>query len=84
MILSAVLSAAGSLVRTFIMPEFAMQLLATVVSFLVTSALFAAMFKWLPDAETVVPGALYLWRCSLTRGRVDLGVLHLTDRSLWG
>ena len=60
MILSAVLSAAGSLVQTFIMPEFAMHLLATVVSFLVTSALFAAMFKWLPDAETtwtsVVPG----------------------------
>ena len=62
MILSAVLSAAGSLVQTFIMPEFAMHLLATVVSFLVTSALFAAMFKWLPDAETtwtsVVPGAI--------------------------
>jgi membrane protein len=61
MILSAILSAAGSLVQTF-MPEFVMQLLATVVSFLVTSALFAAMFKWLPDTETawtdVVPGAI--------------------------
>jgi membrane protein len=61
LILSAILSAAGSLVQTF-MPEIAMQLLATIVSFFVTTALFAAMFKWLPDAETawanIVPGAI--------------------------
>jgi membrane protein len=61
LILSAFLSAAGSLVQTF-MPEIAMQFLATIVSFLVTTALFAAMFKWLPDAETawanIVPGAV--------------------------
>jgi len=44
------------------MPEFAMQLLATIVSFFVTTALFAVMFRWLPDAETawanIVPGAI--------------------------
>jgi membrane protein len=61
LILSALLAAAGSLVQTF-MPEIVMQLLATVVSFLVTTALFAAMFKWLPDKDTawaaVIPGAI--------------------------
>ena len=61
MILSAILTAAGSLVQTF-MPEAVMQLLATLVSFIVTTSLFAAMFKWLPDAETawaeVIPGAI--------------------------
>jgi membrane protein len=61
MVLSAILSAAGSLVQAF-MPEIGMQLLATLVSFFVTTALFATMFKWLPDAEiswaNVAPGAI--------------------------
>jgi membrane protein len=61
LILSTILSAAGSLLQGFA-PELFMQLLATLVSFLVTSAVFAAMFKYLPDAETtwanILPGAL--------------------------
>lgn len=61
MILTAILSAAGSLVQT-VMPEAVLQLATTLVSFLVTTGLFATMFRWLPDAEIswqdIVPGAL--------------------------
>jgi membrane protein len=58
------------------MPELFMQLIATVVSFLVTSALFAAMFRWLPDAEVawsnVVPGAI-LTAALFEVGRFSVG-----------
>lgn len=61
LILSTMLSAAGSLWEPFL-PETVMQGGAFLVSFLVTSALFAAMFKWLPDANVawvhILPGAL--------------------------
>jgi membrane protein len=61
MLLAAGLAAAGRAMGGML-PEAVMQVLNFVVSFAVISALFALLFKWMPDADVawrdVVPGAI--------------------------
>lgn len=49
LILTATLSAAGKYFGSYL-PEPTLQIVGSVVSFLIITALFAMMFKWLPDA----------------------------------
>jgi len=50
LVVSAGLAAAGKYAATFV-PEGALHLANTLVSFVVVMALFAMMFKWLPDVS---------------------------------
>jgi membrane protein len=49
LILTATLSAVGTYFGSYL-PEPTLQIVGSVVSFLIITALFAMMFKWLPDA----------------------------------
>jgi membrane protein len=67
--LTTALSAMGDVLSAYL-PEAVFHILSFVISFAVITALFAAMFKWLPDAEIawrdVLPGAVLL--CSRLAG----------------
>jgi membrane protein len=62
----------GTLLARFL-PELALQAISFIISFLMTTALFAMMFKWLPDIEIgwkeVLPGGL------LTAALFEIGKL---------
>jgi membrane protein len=70
LIISTILAAAGSYIEGAA-PEIFLQVATFVVSLAVTSAMFAAMFRWLPDADIawrhIVPGAV------LTAALFELG-----------
>jgi membrane protein len=49
LIFTTALAAAGKYLATYI-PEASLQILGSVISFLIVATLFAMLFKWLPDA----------------------------------
>ena len=50
LVVSAALAAAGKYASTYL-PEGMLQIASTLISFVVVAALFAMMFKWLPDVS---------------------------------
>jgi membrane protein len=62
LVITTALSAMGSALSSY-SPELLFQLLTFAISLLVTSTLFAMMFKWLPDIDVgwrdVLPGAIF-------------------------
>jgi membrane protein len=72
LLITTALSAMGTLLTGFV-PELALQAISFTISFSMTTALFAMMFKWLPDIEIgwkeVLPGGL------LTAALFEIGKL---------
>jgi membrane protein len=72
LLITTALSAMGTLLARFL-PELALQAISFIISFSMTTALFAMMFKWLPDIEIgwkeVLPGGL------LTAALFEIGKL---------
>lgn len=70
LILSTVLAAAGRLIEPYI-SQILLQSANVVVSFAMSTAIFSAIFRWLPDAQlrwrSILPGAL------LTAALFDIG-----------